>query len=127
MARVKGKPRDLEHLAFSCLAFRLLTALSSKPDYDERLLVVEETLQALVRQQNDGSNVVTQNQYLASSTLGENAQPPAAGNDSIGHVDVATFEDTSPPHGVVGEDQVDGLATITDTEQSSSSFYGMLD
>ncbi len=87
---------------------------------------MEETLQALLRQRSGSSNSVPQHRYSASSALDEDTELPTAADEPIGHDHVATIEETWPPLEDVDEDEVDGLATITDTERSSSSFYGKL-
>ena len=87
---------------------------------------MEETLQTLLRLRHGPLNEATQHRHRhsASSTLDESTELPAAADESITNDDIATLEETWPEHQDVHEDEVDGLATITDTGKGLSSYYG---
>ena len=87
---------------------------------------MEGTLQALLQQQECSSNGAFQYRYSTSSNIDESTELPAAADESTSNNDVATISETWPPREDVDEDEVDGMATITDTDRSSSSFYGTL-
>ena len=89
---------------------------------------MEQTLQALLRQRDSPLNEAPRHRYRysASSTVDDSTELPGAADNSIVNDDVATFDETWPQDQDADEDEVDGLATITNTERGSSSFYGKL-
>ena len=118
-------------LGFECIyqqpAAGNVRSVQPPSDYDERLRAIEETLRLLVNQRvpsaNEAERPIQSSPDQGSSTHEVGTSLHDTRQESNDDEDVATLDEGDNLQ-QNGEDSVDGMAAITDPEETESRFFG---
>lgn len=125
-------------LGFECIyqqpaAGNVRTASQDQTGYDERLRAIEDTLRLLVQQRSQSQPSITgtyhdpnprqngQAPLCNGRLLPDQGQDQPAKDDDE---DVAILDEDDSVQPNAGEDSVDGMAAITDPQETESRFFG---